>query len=161
MKLPKTAVVILATFAIVASASGVASAGSGAVPGGDGRDDDRGPEPWTAVAATDTPVVALTPFEAHTSPASVPEHLIQAAKNDLARRLGVPVSALTLKSATPLDWPNSSLGCPEPRLVYLQVITLGFLIVLSYEGKDYEYHSDMKGPPFLCEILPEPPVVTS
>ena len=126
VQLAKAAAVTLATFALAASATGAAFAGSGAGPGGD--------------------VDASTPASA-----TALEQLIAAAKTDLASRLGVPTSALTLKSATRIVWSNSSLGCPKRGFMNLEVMTPGFLIVLSYHGKDHEYHSDIKGPLFMCE----------
>ena len=124
VQLAKAAAITLATFALVASATGAAFAGSGAGPGGD--------------ADASAPVAPM-------------EQLIAAAKTDLASRLGVPTSALTLKSATRMVWSNSSLGCPKRGFLNLEVMTPGFLIILSYQGKDHEYHSDIKGHLFLCE----------
>ncbi len=123
VQLAKAAAITLATFALVASATGAAFAGSGAGPGGD----------------------------ADVSAASPLEQLIAAAKTDLAGRLSFPTSALTLKSATRMVWSNSSLGCPKRGFLNLEVMTPGFLIVLGYQGKDHEYHSDIKGHLFLCE----------
>ena len=77
--------------------------------------------------------------------------LAELAKEDLARRLGVPVAAIEVKSAEPVSWPDTSMGCPEPGSMYAQVITPGYRIILSYESKEYSYHSDSDGPPFLCE----------
>ncbi len=123
VQLAKAAAITLTTFALVASATGAAFAGPGARPGGD----------------------------ADVSAASPLEQLIAAAKTDLASRLSVPTSALTLKSATRIVWSNSSLGCPKRGFLNLEVMTPGFLIVLSYQGKDHEYHSDIKGHLFLCK----------
>lgn len=119
----KVLLIALMLFAIMAFASGVAIAGKG----------------------SNTPVTP-TLF-----PALVLGQLSQAARTDLASRLGVPVSAITLQSATLLDWPDSSLGCANLSFAHLQVMTPGYLIVLSHQGKDHEYHSDLIGPPFSCE----------
>ena len=127
VQLAKVAAFTLASFALVVSATGAAFAGSGAGPSG----------------STD-------------APASAQEQLITAAKTDLASRFGVPISASTLKSATRMIWPDTSLGCSQRGFMNLQVMTPGFLIVLSYQGKNYEYHSDIKGPPFLCDSAKAP-----
>ena len=119
----KVVLIPLMLFAIMAFASGVAIAGKGS-------------------NAPATPILL---------PALVLGQLIQESRTDLASRLGVPVSAITLQSATPLDWRDSSLGCANLSFVHLEVITPGYLIVLSYQGKDHEYHSDLMGPPLLCE----------
>ena len=48
---------------------------------------------------------------------------MKAAKEDLAGRLGVPEAAITVVSASGVDWPNSGLGSAKPDRVVLTVIT--------------------------------------
>ncbi len=60
---------------------------------------------------------------------------------DLAGRLGLPESAITVRSVESVDWPDASLGCPQPGMMYAQVITPGYRIVLEAGGKRYEYHT--------------------
>jgi hypothetical protein len=54
-------------------------------------------------------------------------------------------------------WPNSALGCPQSGMMYAEVLTPGYLILLHAEGQDYEYHAGKNSDPFLCEN-PTPPV---
>ena len=61
---------------------------------------------------------------------------------DLSQRLGIPPSEVAVVGAEPVDWPDTSLGAPEPGMVYLQVITPGYKLLLSAEGGRYVYHSD-------------------
>jgi len=42
-----------------------------------------------------------------------------------------------------MDDSDASLGCPKPDMVYAQVITPGFLVVLEAMGDEYEYHTDV------------------
>lgn len=60
---------------------------------------------------------------------------------DLARRLDVPESAITVRTVESVEWPDASLGCPQPGMMYAQVITPGYRIVLEAGGKRYEYHT--------------------
>ena len=46
-----------------------------------------------------------------------------------------------IKSVEKVDWNDSSLGAPEEGMVYLQVITPGFKLVLEVEGALYTYHT--------------------
>lgn len=46
-----------------------------------------------------------------------------------------------IKSVEKVDWNDSSLGAPEEGMVYLQVITPGFKLVLEVEGDLYTYHT--------------------
>lgn len=72
-------------------------------------------------------------------------------REDLAQRLGLPSKAISLVSVESLKWPDASLGCPRPGIVYAQVITPGFRIILKAAGKVYEYHADREQLVILCE----------
>ncbi len=76
---------------------------------------------------------------------------LEQARADLAERLGVPVDEITLVSSEEVTWPDSSLGCPQPGMMYAQVLTSGSRITLSAGGRTYEYHSGGQRAPFLCE----------
>lgn len=41
------------------------------------------------------------------------------------------------------EWSDTSLGCPKKDMMYAQVITPGFLIILSGDGKNYTYHAGL------------------
>ena len=77
--------------------------------------------------------------------------VIQLTKDDLARRLKVPVSDISVVSVEAVDWPDTSLGCPQPGMAYAQVITPGFRVVLEAAGKTCEYHTDSSSHLVLCD----------
>lgn len=85
------------------------------------------------------------------------ESLIEMAKNDLAQRLSIPVGGISLVEARPVVWPDSSLGCPQEGIMYAQVLTPGFLILLEYAGVVKEYHANRGNRVVTCEN-PSPPV---
>lgn len=68
--------------------------------------------------------------------------LIENAKADLAQRLSISTTQINLVEAAEVEWSDSSLGCPQPGMDYLQVITPGYLILLETDGQSYEYHSN-------------------
>jgi hypothetical protein len=74
-----------------------------------------------------------------------------AAADDLAKRLGITKSAIRLVLIEAVQWPDASLGCPQPGMMYAQVITPGYRIVLEVNGKQYEYHTGRGGKVVLCE----------
>jgi hypothetical protein len=76
--------------------------------------------------------------------------LIELAKKDLAQRLSVAADQITVVSSTYKDWPDSSLGCPQKGMVYSQVITPGYLIVLEQGQKQYDYHTSLASNVVLC-----------
>jgi len=85
------------------------------------------------------------------------EALIEKAKKDLAQRLPIPTTQINLVEAKAVVWPDSSLGCPQPGMAYLQVPEDGALIVLEARGNIYEYHNGGKRGLFLCEkVLKNP-----
>lgn len=67
---------------------------------------------------------------------------VQAAVASAAAEFGVDVSAVTVISYEPKDWGDTSLGCPKEGEFYAQVITPGYLVILSVNGKEHEYHTD-------------------
>lgn len=77
--------------------------------------------------------------------------VVQLAKEDLARRLKLPVSEISVVSVEAVDWPDTSLGCPQPGMAYAQVITPGFRVVLEAAGQSYEYHTDQDSSVVLCQ----------
>lgn len=70
--------------------------------------------------------------------------VVDIAKNDLASRLNISVEQVKLVKQEKVDWPDTSLGYPEEGMMYAQVITPGFRIILKTGDKSYEYHSDYK-----------------
>jgi hypothetical protein len=82
--------------------------------------------------------------------ADAPEPVRQAIA-DLAARLAVSTEAIKIVQAEAVVWPDGSLGCPEPDMMYTQVIVEGMKIILAVEGEEYHYHyGDARGV-FLCE----------
>jgi hypothetical protein len=79
------------------------------------------------------------------------EGLVDQAKEDLAQRLSVEMEQIELLAVESVVWPDSSLGCPEPGMAYLQVLSDGVSILLAAEGRAYQYHSGGSRGPFLCE----------
>lgn len=93
---------------------------------------------------------ALSATPAPTSPA--PETaLVTQAKQDLAKRLSTESSQIELVSFQPVTWPDGSLGCPQPGMLYTQALVEGYRIQLRVAGRVYEYHGAGTGAPVLCE----------
>jgi hypothetical protein len=94
-------------------------------------------------------------------PGSTENQLVVFAREDLAKRLGIPVEQIELITMESVTWPDGSLGCPEPGVEYIQVQREGTLIRLRADKHIYQYHSGGGRPPFLCEhpsvVLDNPP----
>lgn len=78
------------------------------------------------------------------------ERTLAAVRADAARRAGQDPSRVRLVGLEAVDWPDTSLGCPEPGKVYAQVVTPGYKIVVRVGETEYEYHTDRAGNFVLC-----------
>jgi hypothetical protein len=79
-----------------------------------------------------------------TAPAATPALrpiAVQLAVADAAGQLGIAADAITVLSVEAVEWGDASLGCPEPGMMYAQVVTPGYRIVLEAGGQTYEYHA--------------------
>lgn len=85
------------------------------------------------------------------------EGLIEKAKEDLAQRLSIQTSEITLVEAKAVTWSDGSLGCPQPNMMYAQVLTPGYLVKLKYDIREFEYHAGKDRSLTYCKN-PIPPV---
>lgn len=77
--------------------------------------------------------------------------LVAAATADLMKRLSVTQDAIEVVSAQSVVWPDRSLGCPQPGMLYPQVLAEGYRIELRAQKQSYAYHGGEGHGPFLCE----------
>ena len=121
------------------------------------------PTPTGAPPATPTPAPTAVPTRVPMStPTSLPPFtpaapglsgsaaIAQLAVTELAGRLNVKATDIQVKSVEPVDWPDASLGCPQPGMMYIQMITPGYKVTLSAGGKDYVVHTDGKQRAVYC-----------
>jgi hypothetical protein len=73
-----------------------------------------------------------------------------AAIADLAQRLGIDETDITVTSEDEVTWRDGSVGCPEPGMMYTQALVPGRRLILTAGGQDYAYHSG-QGAYFYCE----------
>ncbi len=112
------------------------------------------PEPASAIETISpqmTESVNSTPMNTNL------QTLIDRAKEDLSERVGVDPSKINIIQADAVNWADSSLGCPEPGMMYTQVITPGYLIRLEVDGKIFEYHASKRGTEVVYCKNPQPP----
>lgn len=68
--------------------------------------------------------------------------LVDQAKADLAQRLGAKTDEIEVQTVESAQFPDASLGVPEPGKSYAQVVTPGYIIELVFQGETYRYHSE-------------------
>ena len=97
-----------------------------------------------------------TPEKAQEVEMSIPEtfnhpHVTDAIVQ-LTAQLDIPADQIEIIKAEPKVWPDSSMGCPKPGLMYMQVLVEdGMYIQLKANGTSYDFHSGNGQKPFLCE----------
>ena len=96
-------------------------------------DPENASEPGAVSEVPDANAAALSQVE---------QTLLQRSTDELAAEIGVAADAITLTEIEAVDWPDASLGCPQPDMMYAQVITSGYRIVLEADGTTYDYHTD-------------------
>lgn len=153
---------------IVPSDSGPTSVPSTAVPVAETEELDLTSPPPSATQTSGREVVATSPpaptqtksdapdddmTESPTPTSADPafEKLLKLSKEDLARRFELDVDQIQLLAHEMVEWGDSSLGCPQPGMMYAQVVTPGYRFLLEAGGNQYSYHTDMGQTVLLCE----------
>ena len=151
----KAPAIFITAFMIILSACASTVSPSGSSP------EEITPSPSSdGLQSVQTPVQGENPDM--TPPPSTPsntdlKNLVENAKANLAIHLSIPTTDINVLDARNVVWSNSSLGCPQPGMLYAEVLTPGYLILLNVDGQDYEYHAGRNSGVFLCEN-PIPPV---
>lgn len=118
----------------------------------------RSSNPVTSVGVN--PTSEITPTDGETtimkSTSSALISMIDQAKTSLADMLSISIPEIDLIKADAVTWPDSSLGCPQEGMAYAQILTSGYLILLSYAGKNYEYHAGRDQQVFYCKGPTQP-----
>jgi len=99
---------------------------------------------WGELAAR-----ALLPPEL--KPPAEAREAVRLAIEDLVKTLGVPATAIRLLRVETVEWSDTSLGCPKEGMMYAQVITPGFRVVLFAREREYTYHTDEGRFVVLCQ----------
>jgi len=136
---------LLSLLALLLAACGTSPLGTEAVPGTPAQPT---PEVSPGIPARPTPGESPLP-EPEVRPVSPlpipPAAPLDAAVAYLAAELNVSPEEVTVLSFEPVEWSDASLGCPQPGMMYAQVITPGYLFLLEAGGRRHEVHTDRTG----------------
>jgi len=133
----------------------LASACSGGV-GGQAIPQSIAPSP--APTAPTAPLPSVLPVVSPSSESSASAGMqaaVDAAMREAARRVGVASGSgdIHAQQVEARQWPDSSLGCPSQDVMYSQVVTPGYVVVIGAAGKQLEYHADSRGTVVFCQEL--------
>ncbi len=112
------------------------------------------PQPAPLLTVAPLPTVAIEQggvVKPTAGPPSELQPLVDQAIADLVDRMSVDPAEVEVVTAETVVWPDTSLGCPQPGMQYLQVLTDGFRIELRVKDHIYAYHGGRGRGPFLCE----------
>ncbi len=101
----------------------------------------------TSTTSTSTPEPTTT-----IDTSAVPETVLGLVLADASTRSGVPEDELVLVRAEQVEWPDGSLGCPEPGKMYTQAIVPGYRVEVDTPDGVLDYRTDSQGNFRVCEI---------
>ncbi len=81
------------------------------------------------------------PAPAATVTGEVPQVVMGSAMQALEKLTGAERSSFKLVTAEETIWPDGSLGCPQPGMVYTQATVPGYHVVLEHDGREYDYRA--------------------
>ena len=114
-------------------------------------------------AASPAPSLPARPSASHDLPPTVPpstapvtgevpEATLRAIREQLAIDApGMDLTAATVVRAEAVQWADGSLGCPQRGVLYTQMITPGYHVVISVAGVEYDYRATQTGEIRRCE----------
>lgn len=107
------------------------------------------PTPTAETTILPTPPDTGSPLPTPGSPLPTPggaePTAVTRAASFLARRLGLPFDQVAVVSFEAVEWPDTSLGCPQPGMAYAQVIVPGYRVLLEAAGSAYQVHTNSDG----------------
>lgn len=115
-------------------------------PSNEARDAGQLPAATSEEAMSDPTPSAADPSTAGEQPLGV-----RAAIELMAQDLGIEIDAIRVLSVEPITWPDGSLGCPQPGMMYTQMLTDGYRVRLAAGDEEAEYHTDMSTNAVRCE----------
>ena len=109
----------------------------------------------TPIAPIEKDPIDMTPISLDDLPAEL-RQVAEEAMTALEEELSIQKSQIEVISIQSVVWSDSSLGCPQPDMNYLMVLTEGYRVVLAVDGEPYYYHANKNGYGIICES-PNPP----
>ena len=80
-----------------------------------------------------------TQESASPGPNDLPASVVDPVVAEVARLAAVPTDQVVVVSAEAVTFPDGSLGCPQPGMVYTQAMVDGYKIVAEAGSKTYDF----------------------
>ena len=75
----------------------------------------------------------------------MPAELLESILGDLMAREGLQRDDIEVERGEFVIWPDGSLGCPEPGVMYTQAQVSGYWVVLRAGDRQFDYRASEKG----------------
>jgi hypothetical protein len=112
------------------------------------------------VASCGTAGASASPSAAGAAPApsgdgsGLPAGAWEAILADLETRIGVDVSSASIVSVEDATWPDGAMGCPKPDEMYTQAIVEGQVVIVAFDGNQYDFRVSDQGVIRFCGVAP-------
>ena len=93
----------------------------------------------SAASSSSDPADRQVPGGSPSGNIALPTSVIEPVVAEVAKLAGVPADQVTVISAEAVTFPDGSLGCPQPGMVYTQALVDGYKIVAEAGGKTYDF----------------------
>ena len=80
----------------------------------------------------------------------IASEIVRTAIADLRGRLNDGDAEIEVVSVDEVDWPDGSIGCPQPGMGYTQALLPGYRVRLRAGRREFDYHASARGQWILC-----------
>lgn len=87
------------------------------------------------------------------SSGEVPQKLFDIVLDDMLTQTGADRADVLVLESVAITWPDGSLGCPEPGVMYTQALVDGYRVILGLDDETFDYHLNDNGAFVLCDIV--------
>ena len=101
--------------------------------------------------AVDQPLEIAVPASPVTG--EVPADLMNAIIEDLVKNQDLKSVDISVVRAEFVIWPDGSLGCAQPGVMYTQARVDGYWVVLKADDQEYDYRATARGQFWQCRNL--------
>jgi len=97
-----------------------------------------------SACSINTPISATE--EVSSSPGDIlPPEIVIEIQNQISENLGISLDQIEIEKVEQRDWPDSCLGLGGAEESCAQVITPGWLVVISIDDQEYRFRADEAG----------------
>jgi hypothetical protein len=146
--------------AAVLALAGCATAGTPPATALPGNSPLSSPSPATTSIPSEpapaTPAATNRPATAQPRPTGQQPSVVDLVKQVLVQQLHAPADQVKVVSVEEVEWPDGCLGVHKPDIMCAQIITAGYRVILEFNGKRYEYHTDKDASQIVLADTPAP-----